>query len=130
MKQFIFSSLILLFFMSTAVFADTPEHKVADEAVSCASYYQISSHALDEMNVPQMKSIAEKLKLAEKQAVKLALKYNPNAKNDLIMVKKQQMNAMKNSTGLKNMISKYRSKCMALLSDPQKRLEYWQMILM
>ncbi len=113
-----------------SVFAESPEMKFAHEALTCASYYQISSHALSEMNVPQMKNIAERLKKAEKQAYQIALKYDKSADKNFSIVKQQQMNDMKNSTGLKELISKYRSTCMELVSDPNKRLEYWEIALM
>ncbi|RYV02805.1 hypothetical protein SOPP22_07620 [Shewanella sp. OPT22] len=122
--------LLVFIFPAFSVFAATPEQKLVDEALSCASYYQISSHALEQMNVPQMKNVAERLKGSEKLAIKIAIKYDKDAETKLQKVMQQQMSVMKNSTGLKDMIAKYRQQCMTLLSDPDKRLDYWEMALM
>ena len=130
MKILTFFVLITSLFISPLVSAATAEQKVADEALSCTAYYQISIKALSEMNVPQMKSVVERLKGTEKQAYQLAQKYDNGAAKKLAQVKQEQMAEMKTSTGLKALISKYRMKCMTLLSDPAKRLEYWQMVLM
>ena len=129
MKTVLKLLLVFLCPISTAC-AVTPEQKLANEALSCASYYQISRHALEQMNVPQMESVAKRLEVSEKQAIQLALKYDKDAKAKLKKVKQQQMNEMKISTGLKDMITKYRQQCMVLLSAPNKRLDYWEMVLM
>ena len=130
MRKIYFLMACIALSVSSLAFAETPEQKLADEALSCTSYYQISIKALTEMNVPQMKGIAERLKTTEKQAYQLALKYDKNAPNKLAKVKQQQMTELQSSTGLKALITKYRTKCMTLLSNPDKRLEYWQMVLM
>ncbi|WP_299789878.1 hypothetical protein [uncultured Shewanella sp.] len=102
------------------------------EVLECASYYQISSDAISQMNAPQMKAVGERLLKSSIDAVALAEKYQSKQQvaDTLASVKEQQLAALPNSKSLGGLMGKYKERCKSLLADPQRRLEYWTMATM
>ncbi|WP_133309566.1 hypothetical protein [Parashewanella spongiae] len=99
-----------------------------NEVIQCASYYKISSDALIAMNAPQMKGIADKLKLSHQKSLELALKYDKSATSKFAEIENQQIAEMKASSGLRELMNQYRTKCQQILAAPDERLKYWQMV--
>ncbi|BAJ02646.1 hypothetical protein [Shewanella violacea] len=99
------------------------------EVIACASYYQISSDVIATMNLPQMKTVGERLKSSSTKAVSIAEQYQ--AKEDvaamLSKVQQQQLASLPDNKNLRDLMGKYQDSCKTLLAEPQKRLDYWIM---
>ncbi len=102
------------------------------EVLECASYYQISSNAISQMNAPQMKVVGERLLQSSLDAITLAEKYQSKEQvaNTLSSVKEKQLASLPNSKSLGGLMGKYKDRCKSLLADPQQRLDYWTMATM
>ncbi|RTR39827.1 hypothetical protein EKG38_06965 [Shewanella canadensis] len=102
------------------------------EVLECASYYQISSNAISQMNAPQMKVVGERLLQSSLDAIALAEKYQSKEQvaNTLSSVKEKQLASLPNSKSLGGLMGKYKDRCKSLLADPQQRLDYWTMATM
>lgn len=103
-----------------------------NEVLECASYYQISSDAISQMNAPQMKVVGERLSQSSLDAIALAEKYQSKEQvaETLSSVKEKQLASLPNSKSLGGLMGKYKDRCKSLLADPQKRLDYWTMATM
>ncbi|WP_246028487.1 hypothetical protein [Shewanella atlantica] len=102
------------------------------EVLECASYYQISSDAISNMNAPQMKAVGERLLQSSLDAIALAEKYQSKEQvaDTLSSVKEKQLASLPNSKSLGGLMGKYKDRCKSLLAEPQKRLDYWTMATM
>lgn len=120
--------ILSVLFQSSFTFAGSAEDKFLDEIIHCASYYKISSDALTAMSAPQMKGIADKLKLSHQKSLELALKYDQSAASKVAVIEKKQILEMKASSGLRELMTQYRNKCQQILAAPDERLKYWQMV--
>jgi|GEM_PF-967643 len=102
------------------------------EVLECASYYQISSNAISNMNAPQMKVVGERLLQSSLDAVALAEKYQSKEQvaDTLSSVKQKQLASLPSSKSLRGLMGKYKDSCKSLLAEPQQRLDYWTMATM
>ncbi|WP_298769615.1 hypothetical protein [uncultured Shewanella sp.] len=116
----------------TNVYADEADVAFSKELSECSAYYDIASSTLKKMNVPQMQNIADKLAGSKDAALKMAEKYQtPNkVKQQINEAKKQQLALLPNDKSLMNLMEKYRQPCQSYLTQPEKRLAYWQMATM
>ncbi|MGB0894482.1 MAG: hypothetical protein ACPGUD_08750 [Parashewanella sp.] len=108
--------------------ASGAEAKFAQEVLDCAAYYQISSEALFAMKAEQMRGVAERLKKSSEATFKIAKQYDQAAEEHLQEARKRQIAKMKDSSGLRALMTEYRSKCQQILVNPENRLNYWQMV--
>lgn len=134
-KKSLITVLICLFLSSSAVAVLSPsEAELAfnNEVLECASYYQISSHAIANMNVPQMQTVGDRLLSSSKQAVALAEQYQNKTvvSSTLSAIKNKQLSSLPNNKSLAALMGKYKVACRSLLAAPQKRLDYWIMATM
>ncbi|MGX9460927.1 hypothetical protein ACWXWU_06725 [Shewanella sp. A14] len=111
---------------------DAAEKAFTDELIECAAYYQISSEAIGAMNAPQMKAVGERLKTSAVDAVTIASQYRDPAQVDkeVATTKQKQIAQLGGSNNLGGLMSKYKDSCKSIVSDPQKRLDYWTMATM
>ncbi|ABV37349.1 conserved hypothetical protein [Shewanella sediminis HAW-EB3] len=102
------------------------------EVLECASYYQISSDAISQMNAPQMKVVGERLLHSSQDAIALAEKYQSKDQvaDTLSSIREKQLASLPNSKSLGGLMGKYKDRCKSLLAEPQKRLDYWTMATM
>ncbi|QDE30968.1 MULTISPECIES: hypothetical protein [Shewanella] len=116
----------------TAQAESAAEKAFTDELLECAAYYQISSEAIGAMNAPQMKAVGERLKTSAVDAVKIAGKYRDPAQvdKDVVTAKQKQIAQLGGSNNLGGLMSKYKDSCKSIVTDPQKRLDYWTMATM
>ena len=108
------------------------EKAFTDELLECAAYYQISSEAIGAMNAPQMKAVGERLKTSAVDAVAIAGKYRApeQVEKDVATAKQKQIAQLGGSNNLGGLMRKYKDSCKSIVSDPQKRLDYWTMATM
>jgi len=118
--------------MAAAPIASEAEIAFNHEVLECASYYQISSNAISQMNAPQMKVVGERLLQSSLDAIALAEKYQSKEQVEDILssVKEKQLASLPNSKSLGGLMGKYKDRCKSLLAEPQKRLDYWTMATM
>jgi hypothetical protein len=119
--------------MSVAAYAeDAAEKAFTDELIECAAYYQISSEAISAMNAPQMKAVGDRLTTSAVDAVAIAGKYRApeQVEKDLTAAKQQQIDKLAGSNNLGALMSKYKDSCKSIVTEPQKRLDYWTMATM
>jgi hypothetical protein len=111
---------------------DAAEKALTDELIECAAYYQISSEAIGAMNAPQMKAVGDRLKISAIDAVAIAGKYRAPAKveTDVSEAKQQQIDKLAGSNNLGALMSKYKDSCKSIVTNPQKRLDFWTMATM
>ncbi|PIP98496.1 MAG: hypothetical protein COW76_20870 [Shewanella sp. CG18_big_fil_WC_8_21_14_2_50_42_11] len=116
----------------TARAEDAAEKAFTDELIECAAYYQISSEAIGAMNAPQMKAVGDRLKTSAVDAVAIAGKYRAPAQveKDVIAAKQQQIDKLAGSNNLGGLMAKYKDSCKSIVTEPQKRLDYWTMATM
>lgn len=112
--------------------AGEAEDALTKELTECAAYYQIASNAIAAMNAPQMQAVGDRLKLSGEQAIEIANKYesSTNVNQAVIAATKQQKASMPNSKSLGPLMGKYKEKCKVVISQPDKRLDYWTMVTM
>ncbi|WP_133407416.1 hypothetical protein [Parashewanella tropica] len=124
----ILKSLFLIgLLLPTIGFAKSPQSQLVNELVQCAAYYQISSNILSDMNAPRMKGVAEKLKTQYKASMDLANKYDEHAIDKFDVAKATLLSVLPNKQNLSELMAAYKDKCPMIISDPEKRLSYWQM---
>lgn len=130
LKAFAVAGLMLT--VSHSVCADEAQKALANEAIECAAYYQISSEAIGGMNAPQMQAVGERLKTSKVEAENLAKKYQAEAAvtQGIADAKARQIQTLGGSANLGVLMGKYKEECKNLLADPQKRLDYWTMATM
>jgi len=119
--------------MSMATHAeDAAEKAFTDELIECAAYYQISSKAISAMNAPQMKAVGDRLERSAIDAVAIAGKYRApeQVAKDVIATQQQQIASLAGSNNLGPLMSKYKDFCKSMVTEPQKRLDYWTMATM
>lgn len=111
---------------------DAAEKAFTDELIECAAYYQISSEAIGAMNAPQMKAVGDRLKTSAVDTVAIAGKYRAPAQveKDVIAAKQQQIDKLAGSNNLGVLMAKYKDSCKSIVTEPQKRLDYWTMATM
>tara|TARA_R110002033_G_scaffold29178_2_gene65540 strand:- start:3103 stop:3462 length:360 start_codon:yes stop_codon:yes gene_type:complete len=116
----------------TAHAEDAAEKAFTDELLECAAYYQISSEAIAAMNAPQMKAVGDRLKTSAIDAVAIAGKYRApeQVEKDVVAAKQKQIDKLVGSNNLGALMSKYKDSCKSIVTDPQKRLDYWIMATM
>ncbi|MBB1363897.1 hypothetical protein H5125_17290 [Shewanella sp. SR44-4] len=116
----------------TAHAEDAAEKAFTDELLECAAYYQISSEAIAAMNAPQMKAVGDRLKTSAIDAVAIAGKYRApeQVEKDVVAAKQKQIDKLAGSNNLGALMSKYKDSCKSIVTDPQKRLDYWVMATM
>ena len=133
-KSFIAVPVGLLLSAAVMATSNPSEAEVAfnNEVLECASYYQISSSAIANMNAPQMQAVGDRLLNSSKQAVTLAQQYQSkeDVESKLSEIKEKQLASLPNSKSLGSLIGKYKVSCKTLLATPQKRLDYWIMATM
>ncbi|MGL5046009.1 MAG: hypothetical protein ACRC6S_00055 [Shewanella sp.] len=129
-KRLVLGSLVLS--TCTVVWAGEAEKALSQEAIECAAYYQISSEAIGAMNAPQMQAVGERLKSANTESENLAKKYRSEAEvtQAVADAKASQIESLGGSSNLGALMGKYKEECKKLLTDPQKRLDYWTMATM
>ncbi|WP_299497268.1 hypothetical protein [uncultured Shewanella sp.] len=116
----------------TSAYADDAEAAFSKELSECSAYYDITSSTLSKMDVPQMQNIAEKLSRSKTASLALAEKYQTPDKvaQQIVEAKKQQLALLPNDKSLMTLMEKYRQPCQVYLTEPEKRLAYWQMATM
>ena len=117
---------------SFAAFAGDAEDALTKELTECAAYYQIASSAIAAMNAPQMQAVGERLKASGEQALEIANKYQTEeyVNQALVEATKQHKASMPNSKSLGPLMGKYKESCKVVISQPEKRLDYWTMATM
>ncbi|MFT5790299.1 MAG: hypothetical protein ACI8SJ_002428 [Shewanella sp.] len=112
--------------------AGDAEDAFTQELTECAAYYQIASNAIAAMDAPQMQVVGERLKLSGEQAVEIANKYQSTeyVNQAVIAATEQHKASMPNSKSLGPLMGKYKEKCKMVISQPDKRFDYWTMATM
>ncbi|WP_237524183.1 hypothetical protein [Shewanella sp. KX20019] len=112
--------------------AGDAEDALTKELTECAAYYQIASSAIAAMNAPQMQAVGDRLKLSGEQAVAIANKYqsSEDVNQAVIAATEQHKASMPNSKSLGPLMGIYKEKCKVVISQPDKRLDYWTMATM
>ncbi|MCL1057937.1 hypothetical protein CXF83_14275 [Shewanella sp. Choline-02u-19] len=112
--------------------AGDAEDALTKELTECAAYYQIASNAIAAMNAPQMQAVGDRLKLSGEQAVEIANKYQSTeyVNQAVIAATEQHKASMPNSKSLGPLMGKYKESCKVVISQPDKRLDYWTMATM
>ncbi|WP_133309327.1 hypothetical protein [Parashewanella curva] len=79
------------------------------------------------MKAPRMKGVAEKLQAQYKIAFGLANKYDSHAIDKFDVAKSTLLSVLPDKQNLSELMAAYKDKCPQIISDPKKRLNYWQM---